>query len=95
MAFAKTKSPLTSGEWASGKTLLNYCRRKDHPPDVPNKTIEQHALFEHIIGIWRSAIIGKIDPNKLIGCLSITVDSDYFAPGHSHSNLGRITSCGR
>jgi len=41
-----------------GKTLLNYCHRKYHPPDVPNKTIEQHALFEHIIGIWRSAIIG-------------------------------------
>jgi hypothetical protein len=39
--------------------LLNDCRRKYHPPDVPNKTIEQHSLFEHIIGIWRSAIIGK------------------------------------
>jgi len=29
-----------------------------HPPDVPNKKIEQHELFEHIFGIWRSVVIG-------------------------------------
>jgi hypothetical protein len=57
---------------------LKLLRRKDHPPDVPKKTIEQHELFEHIIGIWLSAIIGKTNPNGLIGCLSSQVDSDYF-----------------
>jgi hypothetical protein len=73
----KTKSPLTSGEWASGKLLkllLPLCHRQM----CRTKTIEQHELFEHIIGIWRSAIIGKTDPNELIGCLSSSVDSDYF-----------------
>jgi hypothetical protein len=58
LLWPKTKSPLTSGEWGSRETS-KLLLPLNHPPDVPNKKIEQHALFEHIIGSWRSAIIGK------------------------------------
>jgi hypothetical protein len=51
----KAHSRLVSGPRETSKILLPL----NHPPDVPNKKIEQHALFEHIIGSWRSAIIGK------------------------------------
>jgi hypothetical protein len=56
-----------SGEWASGKLLklllsyvtLQMCR---------TRTIGQHELFEHIIGIWRSAVIR----NRIVtSCLDV------------------------
>jgi hypothetical protein len=50
----KAHSRLVSGLQGKLLKLLLLC----HPPDVPNKKIEQHELFEHIFGIWRSAVIG-------------------------------------
>jgi len=39
------------------ENFLNYCCRYVTRQMCRTKTIEQHELFEHIIGIWRSAII--------------------------------------
>jgi hypothetical protein len=52
----KAHSRLVSG---LQENFLNYYCRYVTRQMCRTKTIEQHELFEHIIGIWRSAVIER------------------------------------